>query len=202
MNLTPLRPRAQTRISGEGRVSGTEFVARQQAFEGEHVPVVRPKTTQRFSQLSKIIRIGAAWTPGRSNLPGDIRFRRRPQIGKITDGGNVNHGRSRPGVGPVDTDGETLIAVFLAMIQMLENLRCHLVGHASADRALFGNQRDHPTRCINSAAMVMRTLPETPHPALQGGWLTPEKGKVSPEYERTVRKNPGPFPDHERDPFA
>src|SRR5699024_8849756 len=110
---------------------------------------------------------------------------------RVVIGGDVEvAGHCSRAVEQADLHAVTLVAVLLAMIEMLEDPVFNAVGHAAADLAGSRHQSYYPARRVGRSPVVVRALPEASRPSRDFCRLALQPGKIHLVDQRTVAKNP------------
>src|SRR5690625_2602604 len=155
------------RSSNNGFLQTLLTLQRQQmALDGEHVGIVLGKLSQRIGELEQIIAIRAARANGVCNLPCNLLFRSWPQVGSVIGSGDVSQALRMAPIIEGHILDHAQITVFLAVIQMIQDILRHQISDALTHRTILRHQSDHPPWRARRTPMVMRTLPETTSPAV------------------------------------
>src|SRR5699024_2528727 len=186
----------QNRAGNDGRLRGTAFAssAAQGAdalFQIEDVLVLFAKLSECVGQLQQVLEIVAAGAARAEDMCRHLFRLVGAEKSRVVIGGDVEvAGHCSRAVEQADLHAVTLVAVLLAMIEMLEDPVFNAVGHAAADLAGSRHQSYYPARRVGRSPVVVRALPEASRPSRDFCRLALQPGKIHLVDQRTVAKNP------------
>lgn len=144
-----------------------------------HVRVIIAECLQCLGQVQHVVAIAATGSMRGVDVLGQLRHRCGSQKRVVVLVGNVNHaGHGTRLVEQVDAGAETLVAILLAVIEVLEHGVIDPIGNAKAGRARCRHQRHYPAGRFRCPPMIVRALPEAPLPAADAGQFALQEGKV------------------------
>ena len=76
------------------------------------------------------------------------------------------------------------------MVKMFENLVFYKIGHTKADMIRRRDERQHATRGVRRAAMVVRSLPKASFPAPDAGYRALQVGEIDLVDQGAVTEDP------------
>jgi hypothetical protein len=123
-------------------------------------------------------------------MTGDIQICSGTQKRRVVLACDIDQSLGAAVIGKPDFGHQALVAVFFAVVELLEHCRRDQVGHAVAASSPVGHQGDHSAGLFRRAAVVVGALPEAPLPVADTGRLARQPGKIGFKNQRAVGKQP------------
>src|SRR5690606_32160468 len=126
------------------------------------------------------------------DMPCDLAFAGLAEKGRVVGRSDVDQSIADDPGRKMQGNDLAQIAVLFALIEMIEYFRGDQVGHPGTDFAGGFDQGCHASWRLWRAAMIVRTLPEAPRPAVYARRLLLQERKIRLPYQRTIAEQPDP----------